>query len=127
MSPMAKAKTAAERLLAKLDRLEPALKREVARAFLRLRRRLSQTQIINAIDHGPFALRTLTARLSRDLQDAATTITSAFAAGAQQAALSVPSTSFTLTNPAATQAARAQAAKFVTNITTDTQRAIRAI
>lgn len=127
---MAKAQTAAARLLAKLDRLEPALRREVARAFVRLRRRLTEAQILKAIETGdPFSLRALTSQFSRDLQEAAHLLTTAVLSGAQTAASQVPAltTTFTISNPMATRAAERTAAKFVTRVSGETRKAIRAV
>lgn len=121
---------AAERLLRRLDRLEPALRREVARAFVRLRRRLTEAQILKAIESGdPFSLRALTSAFSRDLQEAAHLLTSAVQSGARSAASQVPAltTTFTISNPLATRAAERAAAQFVTRVSDETRKAIRAV
>lgn len=120
---------AAERLLRRLDRIEPALRREVARAFLRLRRRLTEAQILRAIEGDAFSLRSLTASLSRDLQDAAQVLTDAVKAGANSAAAQVPAVgkAFEISNPAALKAAEQTAARFVTGVTDETRKAIRAV
>lgn len=121
----------ARRLQASLDRLEPALRRAVARALLRLQRRLSVDAIATAITTGDeFRLRALASGLSRDLEQAAGVLLKAFSTGQRHAVAQLPegiTASLNLTNPFVIRAAEQSAAKLVTGVSTDTRNAIRLI
>jgi hypothetical protein len=132
------------RLRRKVDRLTPLVRRQVADALARLQRGISAGRVYDAIARGDIAaVQMMTARLSADLQQAARTITRAFVEGVAVAkvALGQDTTGIArldITNPLAIDAALKPAGfienaagqmrrRWVTNVTTETRQAIRAI
>lgn len=119
------------RLLAALDRLTPAVRREVHRALQRLRRRLTESQILDLIERGDsVTLGIAVRRLERDLQPALKILARAFAEGRTAAATVLPvraRQAFRQTNPFAVSAAARQAARFVSGVSSETRQAIRAV
>lgn len=120
-----------KRLLAALDRLTPAVRREVERALQRLRRRLTESQILDLLERGDSVVLGLAVRrFERDLQPALKILAEAFAAGRTVAAAVLPvevRSAFRHTNPFAVRAAERQAARFVTAVSFETRQAIRAV
>lgn len=120
-----------KRLQAALDRLEPALRSEVARAFEKLRRRVSIAAILDAIEQGnEVRLRSLTAGLTRDLASAADVVRKAFVLGSNSAVAVLPegvTAALNLTSPFMVRAAEDSAARLVTGVTTETRKSINAV
>lgn len=114
-----------------LDRLTPVMRAEVERALNRLRRRLKESDLLEIIERGDsIVLARAVRRLSADLQPALKTLAQAFVAGRVAATVDLPASirnSFTLTNPFAVRAAENHAARFVTGVSQETRRAIRAV
>lgn len=114
-----------KRLMAYLDRLEPSLRRDVARAIERLRAKVTLAALVDVLERVDlFALNALTAGLSRDLRRATAVLAKAIKAGAAHAHAAING-SFTLTNREAIRLAGEQAAKLVTNVSRETRTAIR--
>lgn len=114
-------------LQAALDRLTPALRRDVEKALAKLRGRISLERLVDAIEgRNALALPSLIKSLDRDLERAANVVIRAFSLGATQAASSV-GIGFTATRPLAAQAAHTTAASLVTNVSRETRKAIRTI
>ena len=123
-----------KRLQAALDRLEPTVRRQVQQAFEKLRARITLSRLIDAIERrDDFALRALTGSLSSDLARAGETLRAAFTAGAQAAQAELQALkprvaiAFNATDPASVFAAQQRAAEFVTGVTAQTRKALRAV
>ncbi len=123
-----------KRLQAALDRLEPTVRKQVAKAFEKLRTRVTLSRLIDAIERrDDFALRALVSSLSRDLAVAGETLRTAFTAGARAAQVEIQSLkpkvaiAFNAKDPASVFAAKQSAAEFVTGVTTQTRKALRAV
>lgn len=118
-------------LLALLDRLAPSVRREVERALRRLRRRLSDSQLLDLLERGDaVALGPAIRRFERDLEPALKVLADAFAAGRTVAANVLPvqvRMAFRQMNPLAVRAAESQAAAFVTGVSQETRVAIRTV
>ena len=111
--------------MAYLDRLEPALRRDVERAIARLRQKVTLSTLVDIITRVDlFALNALTIGLPADLQRATAVLARAVQAGARQGAVTIQS-SLALTNREAIRIAGTQAAKLVTNVSRETRKAIR--
>jgi len=119
-----------QRLRAYVDRLTPGLRREVEAALRKLQSRLSDDAILELLaGRGEFAIRQMTARLSVDLQGAVAVLSKVAAKSAQVAVAGLPQgvrASLNVTNPAAITASR-QAARLVTNVSSETRSAIQQI
>ena len=119
------------RLHALLDRLQPAMRREVERAFNKLKKRLNESALLDMLERGDLiTLAQAMKGLERDLQSAVKTMNVAFAAGRIQATKDLPvklRQNLTQTNEFAIRAAQTQAAKFVTGVSNETRLAIRGV
>lgn len=126
---MASRTAAQKRLQAKLDRLTPALRREVEAAFAALQRKVPVERLIDAIERGDlFALQVIAANLPASLRGATETLAQAFALGANaaKAALSTRLV-FDAADPATAAIAARSSAALVTNVTAETRKAIRSV
>lgn len=107
------------------------MRREVERAFNRLRRRFADAQLLDLLERGDVvALGRNIKRLERDLEAALKTLQVAFEAGRVIAAQELPlklRQSLQQTNPFAIKAAERNAARFVTGVSHETRVAIRSV
>jgi hypothetical protein len=120
------------RLHRALDRLTPALRRDIERAFARLRRKLGEDRLLSLLERNDeFALRAALSNFSTELAATEPTITAAFRVGTAAAVRELPTLTarmaFNVTNPEATKAAERSAAQLVTQVTDETRQAIRSV
>ncbi len=120
-------------ILAIADKLNARMRREFLAAVEKLRTQLDLDQIVSDVLAGRASTAALAFdQLDDDLRDAATVVVDAFQKAGQSAALSMSgrlrtSMAFDITNPYAVEAARALAARLVTNISNETRLAIQNI
>lgn len=128
---MASSRREQKRYLAILDRLEPSLRRQVQDALNLLARSISIDALVEAIVSGDqTVLARITRTLSRALKRAVATVERAYEVGRSSASASVPQSwqaSLSTTNPLALRAAATSSARLVTNVTSETRRAIRGV
>lgn len=125
---------AVARLHRALDRLTPALRRDVTRALARLRARLTEARLVRLIEQGDeFALRAAMAGFEADLAATSPRITVAVRTGALAAYTALPDRireqmAFNVTNRLATRAAGSRSsARLVREVTDETKQAIRTV
>ncbi len=116
---------------ARIDRLMPALRRDVLRALEALQGRVSVSALLDALEqHDEFAVRGLTSRLPADLRPAIATLRNAFTVGAAGAAAAIARPlqgRLDLVSRDMVAAAQRSAAQLVTRVTAETRQAIRRI
>jgi hypothetical protein len=114
-----------------LDRLTPAVRREILRALTRLEQAADIAKITAAVERKDYwSLERLLASLPKDLARAGKDLSKAFEAGVKAGAEILPVSVVAKVRTAdllAAEAAKGSAAKLVTRVTTDTRKAIRAL